>query len=88
MTTARGVDRKHLLVVGGASASTVFEWYDFISIGSLATYITRHFFSGVNETTGYIFALLAIRGRLRRAPFGALVFGRWAICGAARTPFW
>ena len=58
-TTDESLDRKHFLVVGGASAGTVFEWYDFYLYGSLATYITRHFFSGVNETTGYIFALLA-----------------------------
>jgi MFS family permease len=75
-TSARGIDRKHLLVVGGASAGTVFEWYDFYLYGSLATYITRHFFSGVNETTGYIFALLAFAAGFAVRPFGALVFGR------------
>ena len=70
------LDRNHLLVVGGASAGTVFEWYDFYLYGSLATYITRHFFSGVNETTGYIFALLAFAAGFAVRPFGALVFGR------------
>src|SRR6187551_2387476 len=75
-TSARGIDRKHLLVVGGASAGTVFEWYDFYLYGSLATYITRHFFSGVNETTGYIFALLAFAAGFAVRPFGAIVFGR------------
>src|SRR6478609_108492 len=74
--SARGIDRKHLLVVGGASAGTVFEWYDFYLYGSLATYITKHFFSGVNETTGYIFALLAFAAGFAVRPFGALVFGR------------
>src|SRR6476620_7157667 len=74
--SARGIDRKHLLVVAGASAGTVFEWYDFYLYGSLATYITRHFFSGVNETTGYIFALLAFAAGFAVRPFGALVFGR------------
>src|SRR6478609_723565 len=74
--SARGIDRKHLLVVVGASAGTVFEWYDFYLYGSLATYITRHFFSGVNETTGYIFALLAFAAGFAVRPFGALVFGR------------
>jgi len=71
-----GLGRKHLLVVGGASAGTVFEWYDFYLYGSLATYITRHFFSGVNETTGYIFALLAFAAGFAVRPLGALVFGR------------
>jgi MFS family permease len=74
--TDESLDRKHLLVVGGASAGTVFEWYDFYLYGSLATYITRHFFSGVNETTGYIFALLAFAAGFAVRPFGALVFGR------------
>ncbi|WP_369058576.1 MFS transporter [Caulobacter sp. 73W] len=68
--------RKHGLVIGAASAGTVFEWYDFYLYGSLATFITRHFFSGVNETTGYIFALLAFAAGFAVRPLGALVFGR------------
>jgi MFS family permease len=69
----RGSDR---LVIAGASAGTVFEWYDFYLYGSLATFITEHFFSGVNATTGYIFALLAFAAGFAVRPFGALVFGR------------
>ena len=69
------VDRKDAMVIGGASVGTVFEWYDFYLYGSLATYITRHFFSGVNETTGYIFALLAFAAGFAVRPFGALIFG-------------
>ena len=48
-----------VLVIGASSLGTVFEWYDFYLYGSLASFITKQFFSGVNETTGYIFALLA-----------------------------
>lgn len=70
------VDRKDRLVIGASSVGTVFEWYDFYLYGSLATYITTHFFSGVNETTGYIFALLAFAAGFAVRPFGALVFGR------------
>ena len=70
------VDRKDTMVIGGASVGTVFEWYDFYLYGSLATYITRHFFSVVNETTGYIFALLAFAAGFAVRPFGALIFGR------------
>ena len=73
---AHKVDRNDALVIGGASVGTVFEWYDFYLYGSLATFITRHFFSGVNETTGYIFALLAFAAGFAVRPFGALVFGR------------
>jgi len=69
----RGSDR---LVIAGASAGTVFEWYDFYLYGSLATFITEHFFSGVNATTGYIFALMAFAAGFAVRPFGALVFGR------------
>jgi predicted MFS family arabinose efflux permease len=68
--------KNHRLVIGAASAGTVFEWYDFYLYGSLAGFITQHFFSGVNETTGYIFALLAFAAGFAVRPFGALVFGR------------
>ncbi len=70
---ARGSDR---LVIAGASAGTVFEWYDFYLYGSLASFITEQFFSGVNATTGYIFALLAFAAGFAVRPFGAIVFGR------------
>ncbi len=63
-------------VIAGASVGTVFEWYDFYLYGSLAGFITQHFFSGVNETTGYIFALLAFAAGFAVRPFGAIVFGR------------
>jgi predicted MFS family arabinose efflux permease len=66
----------HRMVVAGASVGTVFEWYDFYLYGSLAGFITQHFFSGVNETTGYIFALMAFAAGFAVRPFGALVFGR------------
>jgi len=70
------VDRKDGLVIAASSVGTVFEWYDFYLYGSLAGFITQHFFSGVNETTGYIFALLAFAAGFAVRPFGALVFGR------------
>src|SRR6201994_938721 len=69
----RGSNR---LVIAGASAGTIFEWYDFFLYGSLASVITEHFFSGVNPTTGYVFALLAFAAGFAVRPFGAIVFGR------------
>ncbi|MDB5443311.1 MAG: transporter, partial [Phenylobacterium sp.] len=69
-------DTPNWLVIGGASAGTVFEWYDFYLYGSLAGFISEQFFSGVNATTGYIFALLAFAAGFAVRPFGALVFGR------------
>jgi len=73
---AKRVGSGHARVIAGASAGTVFEWYDFYLYGSLAGFITQHFFSGVNETTGYIFALLAFAAGFAVRPFGAIVFGR------------
>jgi MFS family permease len=70
------VDRKDGLVILASSVGTVIEWYDFYLYGSLAAIITAQFFSGVNATTGYIFALLAFAAGFAVRPFGALVFGR------------
>jgi MFS family permease len=64
------------LVIGASSLGTVFEWYDFYLYGLLASIISTQFFSGVNETTGFIFALAAFAAGFAVRPFGALVFGR------------
>src|SRR5690606_33219943 len=69
-------DRSHKRVIFASSLGTVFEWYDFYLYGSLSVIISRQFFSGVNETTGFIFALLAFAAGFFVRPFGALVFGR------------
>src|SRR3546814_19580863 len=58
------------------SSDLVFEWYDFYLYGLLATIISEQFFSGVNETTGFIFALAAFAAGFAVRPFGALFFGR------------
>lgn len=71
---AKGQNEK--LVIAASSLGTVFEWYDFYLYGLLATYISSQFFSGVNETTGFIFALGAFAAGFAVRPFGALVFGR------------
>ena len=72
--SAKGQNEK--LVIAASSLGTVFEWYDFYLYGLLATYISAQFFSGVNETTGFIFALGAFAAGFAVRPFGALVFGR------------
>jgi len=71
-----GVDPAHRRVIFASSLGTVFEWYDFYLYGALSAIISRQFFSGVNETTGFIFALLAFAAGFFVRPFGALVFGR------------
>jgi MFS family permease len=64
------------LVILASSLGTVFEWYDFYLYGLLATIISAQFFSGVNETTGFIFALAAFAAGFAVRPFGAILFGR------------
>ncbi|WP_448658936.1 MFS transporter [Sphingomonas sp. CJ99] len=68
--------RSEKLVIAASSLGTVFEWYDFYLYGLLATIISAQFFSGVNETTGFILALAAFAAGFAVRPFGALVFGR------------
>jgi len=71
-----GAARDAWLVIGASSLGTVFEWYDFYLYGLLAAIISAQFFSGVNDTTGFIFALAAFAAGFAVRPFGALVFGR------------
>ncbi|HEY6002034.1 MAG TPA: MFS transporter [Anaeromyxobacter sp.] len=73
---ATGIGKEERLVIVASSLGTVFEWYDFYLYGSLAAIISRHFFVAVNETTSFIFALLAFSAGFFVRPFGALVFGR------------
>ena len=73
---SRGISGEERKVIFASSLGTVFEWYDFYLYGSLAAIISKHFFSGVNETTAFIFALLAFAAGFAVRPFGALVFGR------------
>jgi MFS family permease len=70
------VTQQEKMVIVASSVGTVFEWYDFFLYGALAVFIGRHFFSGVNETTSFILALLAFAAGFAVRPFGALVFGR------------
>ena len=71
-----GKKQNEKLVVTASSLGTVFEWYDFYLYGLLASVISAKFFSGVNETTGFILALMAFAAGFAVRPFGALVFGR------------
>ena len=71
-----GIDRAHRKVIFASSLGTVFEWYDFYLYGSMAAIIGKQFFSGVNETTALILALLAFAAGFAVRPLGALVFGR------------
>ena len=69
------ITKGHKKVIFASSLGTVFEWYDFYLYGSLAIILSRQFFSGVNETTGMIFTLLAFAAGFFVRPFGAAFFG-------------
>lgn len=66
-------DRK---VIVAASLGAVFEWYDFFMYGSLAGLIAAQFFSSLNHTAAFVFALLTFAAGFIVRPIGALVFGR------------
>ena len=68
--------REEKKVIFASSLGTVFEWYDFYLAGSLAVYISKSFFSGVNPTAAFIFTLLGFAAGFAVRPFGAIVFGR------------
>jgi MFS family permease len=72
-TPMTGEEKK---VIFASSLGTVFEWYDFYLYGSLAAIIAKQFFSGLDPSAAFIFALLAFAAGFIVRPFGALVFGR------------
>ncbi|HYF42729.1 MAG TPA: MFS transporter [Ramlibacter sp.] len=72
----RPMSQEEKKVIFASSLGTVFEWYDFYLYGSLAAIIARQFFSGLDPTSAYIFALLAFAAGFLVRPFGAIVFGR------------
>ena len=74
--TPRPMTPEERKVIFASSLGTVFEWYDFYLYGSLAAIIAVQFFSGLDPTSAYIFALLAFAAGFLVRPFGALVFGR------------
>ena len=67
-----GTTEKTKLVIAASSLGTIFEWYDFYLYGLLATILSAQFFSGVNETTGFILALAAFAAGFFVRPFGAI----------------
>ena len=70
------LSKGHKKVIFASSLGTVFEWYDFYLYGALAAIIAKQFFSGLNDTSAFIFALLAFAAGFAVRPFGAIVFGR------------
>ena len=76
-TAAEPIPSASLRTVVAASATgATFEWYDFFVFGSLTQVISKTFFSGLNDTAGYIAALALFGAGFAFRPVGALVFGR------------
>jgi MFS family permease len=71
-----GITKEERTVIVASSLGTVFEWYDFYLYGSLSAIIGKQFFSALNETSQFIFALIAFAAGFAVRPFGALFFGR------------
>ncbi len=76
MSPPEPIRQSDRLVIAASSLGTIFEWYDFYLYGLLAAIISAQFFSGVNETTGFILALAAFAAGFAVRPFGAVLFGR------------
>jgi MFS family permease len=76
VSSDRPMTKEEKKVIFASSLGTVFEWYDFYLYGSLAAIIAKQFFSGLDPTSAYIFALLAFAAGFLVRPFGAIVFGR------------
>ena len=76
VTAKAPTSREEKKIIFASSLGTVFEWYDFFLYGALATVLSKQFFAGVNDTTAFIFALMAFAAGFLVRPFGALVFGR------------
>ncbi len=75
-TAPRPMTPEEKKVIFASSLGTVFEWYDFYLYGSLAAIIAKQFFSGLDEGSAFIFALLAFAAGFIVRPFGAIFFGR------------
>jgi MFS family permease len=72
----RPMTKEEKKLIFASSLGTVFQWYDFYLYGALAPIIAKQFFSGLDEDSAFIFALLAFAAGFIVRPFGALLFGR------------
>ena len=62
-------------VILASSLGTIFEWYDFYLYGALASIIAKQFFTALDPTSAFIFALLAFAAGFIVRPIGAVIFG-------------
>lgn len=62
--------------VFAAAMGTVFEWYEFTLYGALTSVIALNFFTNLNPTIAFVFALLTFAVGFIIRPLGAIIFGR------------
>ncbi|MFM7626138.1 MAG: MFS transporter, partial [Gammaproteobacteria bacterium] len=63
-------------VIVAASTGTVFEFYDFLLYGSLATFFGVLFFPPGNATAALLASLATFGAGFAVRPLGAVIFGR------------
>jgi predicted MFS family arabinose efflux permease len=63
-------------VILAASTGTVFEYYDFLLYGTLATFFGSLFFPPGNDTAALLGSLATFGAGFAVRPLGALIFGR------------
>ncbi|MGX9394101.1 MFS transporter (plasmid) [Nitrobacteraceae bacterium UC4446_H13] len=72
--------------ITAAAMGTVFEWYEFTLYAAMAGILASKFFSGLDPSISFIFALLTFGVGFIVRPFGAIVFGRLGdLIGRKRT---
>ncbi|MGY3364218.1 MFS family permease [Bradyrhizobium sp. GM2.4] len=72
--------------ITAAAMGTVFEWYEFTLYAAMAGVLAAKFFSGLDPSISFIFALLTFGVGFVVRPFGAIVFGRLGdLIGRKRT---
>lgn len=73
---ADAASRSTVRLITAAALGTVFEWYEFTLYAAMAGVLAAKFFSGLDASLGFFFALLTFGVGFVVRPFGALVFGR------------
>ncbi|RTE91333.1 MFS transporter [Bradyrhizobium sp. LVM 105] len=72
--------------ITAAAMGTVFEWYEFTLYAAMASILAAKFFSGLDPSISFIFALLTFGVGFVVRPFGAIFFGRLGdLIGRKRT---
>jgi MFS family permease len=75
-----------IATISAAALGTVFEWYEFALYAAMAGILADKFFSGLEPSVSFFFALLLFGVGFVVRPLGAVVFGRLGdLIGRKRT---